>query len=177
MPELSAKRRFLESNGVPDPINFYGLHRPDVPWITQTTHAVAVPMDLVPQNVTCAGPITLSTASVEDQDADLLQWITQGPTVLINLGSALTYSRTQTRVMIEAIRQVLKDTDLQIVWKYQFSSAVKFDWGSLMIPLEQTGRVKITTWLSTDPFSLLDSGHISAFVTHGGANGFHESIA
>ncbi|KAM0718518.1 hypothetical protein Q7P37_005588 [Cladosporium fusiforme] len=177
MPDISAKRRFLEDNGVPSPINFYGLHRPDVPWITQTTHALTIPMDFVPQNVTCTGPITLSAASAQDQDAELTQWISQKPTILINLGSAFTYSRTQTRIMVEAISQILHDTDIQILWKYKFDANIEFDWKTLMIPLEQTGRVKVTKWLSIDPFSLLASGHISAFVTHGGANGFHESIA
>ena len=64
-PDLSAKRAFLSANGVPDPINFYGLHRTDVPWITQTTHAATIPVDVVPENVTCAGPMVLSAAPAE----------------------------------------------------------------------------------------------------------------
>lgn len=178
MPDISTKRKFLQANGVPDPINFYGLHRPDIPWITQTTHALTVPVDFVPENVTCAGPITLAAASAEEQDADLMQWVRQKPTVFINLGSAFTYGRAQTRIMVEGIRQVLQDTDIQILWKYKVSTNIPdLDWESLMIPLEATGRVKVTQWLSIDPFSLMESGHISAFVTHGGANGFHEGIA
>lgn len=177
MPDLSAKRRFLQANDVPDPINFYGLHREDTPWITQTTDALTIPMDFVPENVTCTGPITLSAASAEEQDAELMKWVRQRPTVLINLGSAFTYSRAQTRVMVEGIHKALNGTDIQIVWKYKFTGNVDFDWRTLMESLEQTGRVKVTRWLSIDPFSLLSSGHISAFVTHGGANGFHESIA
>lgn len=178
MPDLSAKREFLKAHGVPEPINFFGLHRPDVPWITQTTHAATIPVDFIPQNVTCTGPITLAAASAEDQDTELTQWIKRKTTVLINLGSAMSYSRTQTRIMAEAVQQVLNATDLQVLWKYRPSDNIPdFDWPSLVEPLEATGRVKATQWLSVDPFSLMETGHIAAFVTHGGANGFHESIA
>ena len=178
MPAISAKREFLEAHGVPNPINFYGLHRPDVPWITQTTSAATIPVDFVPENVTCTGPITVSATTAEEQDRELLQWIRQKPTVLINLGSAFTYSRTQTRQMIEGIQRVLETTDLQVLWKYKASvNLVDFDWPSLVEQLQATQRVKVMQWLTIDPTALLETGDIAAFVTHGGANGFHESIA
>jgi hypothetical protein len=177
MPAIAAKRAFLESHGVPNPINFYGLHRSDVPWITQTTPAATINVDFIPENVTCTGPITLS-AQEEGQDQELLQWIRQKPTVLINLGSAFTYSRTHTRQMVEGIRRVLETTDLQVLWKYKVSgNLVDFDWQSLVAPLQATQRVKVMQWLTIDPTALLETGDIAAFVTHGGANGFHESIA
>ena len=180
MPAISAKRKFLESHGVPDPINFYGLHRSDVPWITQTTPAATINVDFIPENVTCTGPITLSATSAQEEghDEELLQWVKQKPTVLINLGSAFTYSGTQTRQMIEGIERVLNTTDLQVLWKYKASiNLVDFDWQSLVAPLQATQRVKVMKWLTMDPTALLETGDIAAFVTHGGANGFHESIA
>jgi hypothetical protein len=119
-----------------------------------------------------------ATSADEEQDQELRQWIRQKPTVLINLGSAFTYSRTQTRQMIEGIRRVLETTDLQVLWKYKAShNLVDFDWESLVAPLEATQRVKAMQWLTIDPTALLETGDIAAFVTHGGANGFHESIA
>jgi hypothetical protein len=183
MPVLAAKRKFLESHGVPDPINFYGLHRSDIPWITQTTPAATIAVDFIPENVTCTGPITLSATSAQEEgggqdEVELLQWIRQKPTVLINLGSAFTYSRAQTRQMIEGIQRVLDTTDLQVLWKYRASTnLVDFDWQSLVAPLQATQRVKVMQWLTIDPTALLETGDIAAFVTHGGANGFHESIA
>jgi hypothetical protein len=179
MPDVSAKRDFLRANGIPDPINFFGLHRPDVPWITQTTHAATVPVDVIPQNVSCAGPIVLSSAPAEEQDPELVEWIKQKPTVLINLGSAFAYSRTYTRVMVAGIQKVLEsDPDIQILWKYKLApNVVDFDWEALVNPLEATQRVKVTQWLSVDPSSLMETGHIAAFVTHGGAGGFHDSIS
>lgn len=179
MPDLSAKRDFLKASGIPDPINFFGLHRPDVPWITQTTPAATIPVDFVPQNVSCAGPMVLSAAPASEQDAELVQWIQQKPTVLINLGSAFTYSISQTREMAEGIRLVLESNpDIQIVWKYRLSpNVVDFDWQAVIEPLEATQRVRATQWLSVDPSSLMETGHIVAHVTHGGAGGYHESIS
>ena len=179
MPELSAKQDFLRAHGIPDPINFYGLHRTDVPWITQTTHAATIPVDVVPQNVTCAGPMVLSAAPAEEQDPELVDWIKQKPTVLINLGSAFSYSRTHTRQMVEAIRLILaSNPDVQILWKYRLSpNVVDFDWQALVEPLEATQRVKATQWLTVDPSALMETGYIVAHVTHGGAGGFHESIS
>lgn len=179
MPDLSAKRDFLKANGIPDPINFFGLHRPDVPWITQTTPAATIPVDFVPQNVSCAGPMVLSAAPASEQDAELVQWIQQKPTVLINLGSAFTYSISQTREMAEGIRLVLESNpDIQIVWKYRLSpNVVNFDWQAVIEPLEATQHVRATQWLSVDPSSLMETGHIVAHVTHGGAGGYHESIS
>lgn len=179
MPDVSAKRDFLRANGIPDPINFFGLHRPDVPWITQTTHVATVPVDVVPQNVSCAGPIVLSSAPAEEQDAELVEWIKQKPTILINLGSAFTYSRTYTRQMASAIGLILEsNSDVQILWKYKLSpNVVDFDWEALVQPLEATQRVKATQWLSVDPSSLMETGHIAAYVIHGGAGGFHDSIS
>ena len=179
MPDLSAKRDFLKANGIPDPINFFGLHRPDVPWITQTTPAATIPVDFVPQNVSCAGPMVLSAAPAAEQDAELVQWIQQKPTVLINLGSAFTYSISQTREMADGIRLVLESNpDIQIVWKYRLSpNVVDFDWQAVVEPLEATQRVRATQWLSVDPSSLMETGHIVAHVTHGGAGGYHESIS
>ena len=185
MPAIAAKRAFLASNGVPDPINFYGLHRPDVPWITQTTPAATINVDFIPENVTCTGPITLSAPSAQgeegqnEEEVALLRWLRQKPTVLINLGSAFTYSRSQTAQMIAGIQRVLEKTpDLQVLWKYKASAnLVDYDWESLVAPLQATQRVKVMQWLTIDPTALLESGDIVAFVTHGGANGFHESIA
>jgi len=183
MPAIAAKRAFLASHGVPDPINFYGLHRPDVPWITQTAPAATIPVDFIPQNVTCTGPITLSATSAQEsqESQDLLQWLRRKPTVLINLGSAFTYSRSQTRQMAEAIRRVLETTTdgLQVLWKFKVSDNIAddFDWEALVAPLRASGRVRVSRWLSVDPAVLLEEENVVAFVTHGGANAFHESVA
>jgi hypothetical protein len=92
-PALSAKKAALREKGLKDPINFFGIHRPDVPWITQTTEGATIPVDVVPPNVTSAGPIFLSGASASHQDPELADWIKKAPTVLFNLGSHFAVSR------------------------------------------------------------------------------------
>lgn len=63
------------------------MHRDDVPWITMTTDGAAIPVDVVPANVTCAGPIVLDAAPAEEQDPEMARWLKKAPTVMINLGS------------------------------------------------------------------------------------------
>ncbi|KAH8881836.1 UDP-Glycosyltransferase/glycogen phosphorylase [Thozetella sp. PMI_491] len=177
MPDVAAKRTFLKEHGVLDPIKFYGTHRADVPWVTQTLPGASVPMEYVPANVTCTGPIVLSAAPAEEQDPEFSRWMQQKPTILINLGSGFSYSITQMRQMISAIPKVLEDTDLQVLWKVNPSENLTFDWEEAAKPLTDTGRVKVSRWLSVDPSALLESGHISLSVTHGGSGGYHEGIA
>jgi hypothetical protein len=92
-PDLSAKKAALTEKGLKDPINLFGIHRPDAPWITQTTEGAMIPLDFVPPNITCAGPILLSGAPASQQDPELAAWLKKAPTVLINLGSNLAVSR------------------------------------------------------------------------------------
>lgn len=175
---LKPIRKFLAENGVTDPINFFGLHRPDAPWITQTMPGASVPVDVIPPNVTCTGPIVLSPASAESSDLELVQWLQRKPTILVNLGSAFRYGIRQTESMIATIRKLLDTSEYQILWKYSISPHVEtvFDWQQAVKPLVDTGRVRVSTWLTVDPPALLQSSYISAFVTHGGANGYHEAL-
>jgi hypothetical protein len=91
-PDLYAKKVALGKKGLVDPINLFGIHRTDAPWITQMTVDAMIPLSIVPSNVTCAGPITLSGAPASQQDPELAAWLKKAPTVLINLGSQLAVS-------------------------------------------------------------------------------------
>jgi hypothetical protein len=93
-PDLSAKKTELKKHGLRDPINFLALHRPDVPWITMTTKGASIPVDYVPPNVFCAGPMYLSVATAAEQDAELADWLKNAPTVLLNLGSTVQVGLT-----------------------------------------------------------------------------------
>ena len=89
-PALAAKKAVLKEHGVKDPINMFAIHRHDVPWISMSTEDAMVPVQYVPANVTCAGPILLSSAPAAQQDAKLADWVKKAPTVLVNLGSGMT---------------------------------------------------------------------------------------
>ena len=92
-PDISAKKAALRAKGLKDPINLFGIHHPNAPWITQSTEGAMIPLDFVPPNVTYAGPILLSGAPVSQQDPKLAAWLKRAPIVLINLGSQLAVSR------------------------------------------------------------------------------------
>lgn len=93
MPGLNAKKAMLREKGLLDPINFYKMYRQDVPWITMTTEGATIPVDFIPPNVTCAGPMVLSAAPAIEQDSHMVDWLTKGPTILINLGSSVIVSQ------------------------------------------------------------------------------------
>ncbi|KAF9776789.1 hypothetical protein IL306_004985 [Fusarium sp. DS 682] len=88
-PDASQKKARLREIGLREPMNLFGIHRPDVPWITQNTKGAMTPVEVLPPNVTCAGPIILSGAPAEQQDPETSAWLKKAPTVLINLGSNL----------------------------------------------------------------------------------------
>ncbi|KAK7928917.1 hypothetical protein PG985_005915 [Apiospora marii] len=180
MPAVQAKQRFLqEHGGIREPINFYKLHRPNVPWVTQTTEGASIPVDVVPPNVTCAGPIVLSAAPAAEQDAELASWLARGrgKTLLINLGSSVSeYSPQQAFTMAAAIRTTLEQhPDAQVLWKLVNAGNRTAELEPLS-DLVAGGRVRISGWIDVDPVSLLETGDIVASVHHGGSNCYHEAI-
>ncbi|CAH0045635.1 unnamed protein product [Clonostachys solani] len=176
-PNLSAKKAELRTRGVKDPINFLKMHRPDVPWITMNTEGASIPVDVVPTNVTCAGPILLSVAPASEQDPELAGWVSRGPTVLINLGSGFSYPINYVRPMVEAVVDVLTKTHVQVLWKFNKYGEYSDDELAPLKPFLESGRLRLSNWLPIDVLSLLETGHIVASVHHGGSNCFHEAVS
>ncbi|CAI6088225.1 unnamed protein product, partial [Clonostachys chloroleuca] len=175
-PNLSAKKAELRTRGLKDPINFLKMHRPDVPWITMNTEGASIPVDVVPTNVTCAGPILLSVAPASEQDPELARWVGRGPTVLINLGSGFAYSINHVRPMVGAVVDVLTQTDVQVLWKFNKYGEYSDDELAPLKPFLDSGRLRLSNWLPIDVLSLLETGDIVASVHHGGSNCFHEAV-
>jgi hypothetical protein len=175
LPDITTKREFLKKKGIKRPIDFMGLYRPDVPWLTQTLPGAHLPLVTIPRNVTLTGPINL--AGLEEETSagkELLEW-TKNPTVLISLGSGFKYVEYQASVMLEAMQHVLKETDVQILWK--IDKLESFDGNFLEAAMrDSAGRLRIEKWLEVEPPTLLQNGHILAFVHHGGAGSYHDSI-
>lgn len=178
-PDLDAKRQYLAANGVKEPLQHTMLlYRPDVPWIAGQMIEASLPFDPLPTNVSIVGPIVLSTAPVAEQDPALAAWLAQRPTVLIYLGSLFEYEEADARTMIEALKDVLAQTDVQILWKFKQLGEYSSD--NVWHPIQEhllSGRVRVEEWLSVDPPALLESGHVVASVHHGGANCYVEAIA
>jgi hypothetical protein len=175
LPSVAAKRKFLEKKGVKRPIDFLGLYRPDVPWLTQTLPGAHLPLVTLPRNVTLTGPINLAGLEEKSSSAsELLEW-TKKPTVLISLGSGFKYVEHQARVMLEAMQNVLEETEVQILWK--MDKLEPFDDQFLKAAIrDSAGRLRIDKWLEVEPPTLLQEGNIVAFVHHGGAGCYHDSI-
>ncbi|KAF1809653.1 UDP-Glycosyltransferase/glycogen phosphorylase [Eremomyces bilateralis CBS 781.70] len=176
-PQVREKRAFLKEKGLENPVDFMGLYHPEVPWITQTLPGAHTPLNIIPRNVVLAGPINLAgTETVSESGAELLAWLQQKPTVLISLGSGFKYTHHDATVMTEAIRQVLLATDVQVLWKMVKLEAYNADFISAAME-EAAGRFRVVKWLDVEPPTLLQSGHIAAFVHHGGAGCYHDGLS
>ncbi|OHF03134.1 hypothetical protein CORC01_01518 [Colletotrichum orchidophilum] len=178
-PSLVQKRTFLASHGLKDPINFFNIHQPGQgsAFITQDTAAAAIPLDLVPANVTATGPIVVSVASAAEQDPELAGWLARAPTVLVNLGSLFEYDAGRARDMAGALEVVMERTGVQVLWKLNAAAGLRGkDWEPLVERFIEGGRLRVSKWLSVDPTALLETGDIVVSVHHGGANCYHEAI-
>ncbi|CAG9996412.1 unnamed protein product [Clonostachys byssicola] len=128
------------------------LGGPDLTEKGHTLHGASIPVDLIPTNVTCVGPMVLDSAPVAEQDADMAAWLAKVPTILINLGS------------IWKLKKFNKFTD----YSDDHLTPVK--------PFIEKARLMVVDWLDVDPPSMLNSGHVLAFVHHGGFNCYHETV-
>ncbi|VTT64519.1 unnamed protein product [Fusarium fujikuroi] len=192
-PDSSAKKAQLQEIGLVEPMNLFGIHRPGVPWITQNTQGAMIPVEVLPPNVTCVGPIILSGPPIDQQDPETATWLKKSPTVLINLGSNLTvglewykkwrvanfwqYDESRAEFMAIAIAALLSSTDYQVLWKFNKLGDFSDDFLVHLKPYLDNERLKMPSWLIADPSSLLDTGNIVTSVHHGGSNCYHEALA
>ncbi|KAI0146096.1 hypothetical protein GGR57DRAFT_494349 [Xylariaceae sp. FL1272] len=168
MPDIKAKQSFLKSQGLKDPINFYALHRPDVPWLTPDTPGASRHVDVIPQNVTRVGPISLSLGGVAEQDQDLAEWLSRSPTILINLGGGFMWLEHHAKTMAEAKDGASKYNPNPEDYGDDFKKP--------LLPFIAAGRLRMEKWLAADPTSILESGNIIASVHHGETGCYHEAI-
>jgi hypothetical protein len=125
--------------------------------------------------VTC-GPIFRSSAPAVDQDPELAAWLTQAPTVLINLGSAVDYSADSARELLPAIETLLENSKVQVLWKFnkrgEYSNNIFLEVSKEI----KHGRLRVDKWLGIDLAAMMETGNIVASVHHGGANCFFEAV-
>ncbi|KAG5743422.1 hypothetical protein H9Q70_013864 [Fusarium xylarioides] len=136
-----------------------------------------VPVDVLPPNVTCAGPIILSGPPADQQDPETATWLKRAPTVLINLGSNLAYDESRAEVMAIAVGALLSSTDYQVLWRFNKLGDFSDNFLVHLKPYLDNERLKMPSWLVADPSSLLDTGNIVTSVHHGGSNCYHEALA
>ncbi|CAG8958148.1 hypothetical protein HYFRA_00000497 [Hymenoscyphus fraxineus] len=174
--KIAAKREILRAMGIKKPIDFLNLYKPDVPFLTQTLPGAHLPMIVMPRNVTLTGPINLAGLEEKTPAAkELLEWAKK-PTLMICLGSVFPYQPYQAGMMLEALQNVLKNTDVQVLWKMSHLDLFE-DHAVENAIRDSNGRLKIEKWLDVEPPTLLMEGNISAFVHHGGAGSYHDALA
>jgi hypothetical protein len=124
--------------------------------------------------------------------------------VLINLDSHLRMDDKMAQEFAAVLKIVLDNhPKLQVLWKFKTSSGFhvktvingvgssasdeKSGGGSLGGGLGKdvldaisngiaSGRVRVVDWLSVEPLAVLQSGHVTCFVHHGGSNSFHDAL-
>lgn len=131
----------------------------------------------VPSNVKCCGPIISEVQPLAVTEPELETWLQKRRTILVNMGSHVESDANDARELASGLRFVLdSQRDLQVLWKLKYKGPLDSIISQILAPELADGRVKIETWLTADPVSILQTGHIACSVHHGGANSFYEAI-
>ncbi|KAK8032222.1 hypothetical protein PG990_001956 [Apiospora arundinis] len=178
-PRLRSTKKYLWSNGIrrTRSSDFYDLYRQNTPWISQALPEASIPVDYVPPNVTCTGPIVSYSPPLTELDPKLALWLQRGPTVLVNLGNTVSYDEIRATAFIGALNSLLdSQPTLQVLWKFQKAGTYSDDMFSVGKKHLESGRLRMVSWLDASPAALLKTGDIKAFVHHGGAGSYHDAI-
>ncbi|KAH8432964.1 Diacylglycerol acyltransferase family [Aspergillus melleus] len=161
---------------------FADAWRPDRFHLTPALKELDWPMD-VPENILPCGPILLPTASVQQQDPELAGWLSQAPTVLVNLGTLYAPDPNVAKSIATGLKMFLdgwKGKKVQILWKLpKHPHDVDGVYSRSIEPLKketEEGSVRIAPWFEVEPMAMLETGQIVCSVHHGGANSWYEAI-
>lgn len=156
------------------------------------------PFDVLPSHVIPCGPIIRSSLDLGKVDQSLEIWLARGPTVYVNLGTHLEMTESEAVEMAATFRQFLDMTEargrrLQILWKLKIKRAAsegkvapsqteQHEDGVYNAIRRHLGKemdndeIRLTNWVTAEPKSVLESGHIICSVNHGGASSFNEAL-
>lgn len=161
---------------------------PGIPMLLSTLPELDFPLAPMPDIVTC-GPILRPTSSVEKDDPELFQWLSAGPTVMVNLGthcqtgeSAAIEMAKAFRMLFDTAEQTSKLSGLRVLWKLKqpphapYSVGAKSPVYDILAKEILDDRVRIEEWISVEPGSILETGHVVCSINHGGANSWSEGV-
>lgn len=156
------------------------------------------PFKVLPPHLIPTGPIVRAAPPVSIVDPALEEWLGRRETVYVNLGTHLEASPGEAVEMAHALKSVLDRAAtlerkgrkaLQILWKLGRKPVVDglksekdvYDgpWKPVVDVLHselEEDTVRVTDWVTCEPKSVLESGHVICAVHHGGASSFYESI-
>ncbi|KAL7928959.1 glycosyltransferase family 1 protein [Trichoderma chlorosporum] len=145
------------------------------------------PLKIPPHVIPC-GPIIRRCRPLEETDLKLAEWLAEGRTIYINMGSVVKVTEDQAVEMAKALKMVIATVDpasekghLQVLWKLKKKGrySVYEPTCSIARILRQEfarDRVRVVDWIQVEPISILRTGHVICSVHHGGANSFNEAI-
>ncbi|KAL7948055.1 glycosyltransferase family 1 protein [Trichoderma barbatum] len=142
----------------------------------------------IPSHVVPCGPIIRRCQPLEETDLKLADWLAEGRTVYVNMGSVVKVSEEQAIEMAKALKKVMDTFDsqsekgrLQVLWKLKKKG--KYSVYEPTCTIAQIlrhefahDRVRVVDWIQAEPTSILRTGHVICSVHHGGANSFNEAI-
>ncbi|KAH7141968.1 hypothetical protein EDB81DRAFT_948234 [Dactylonectria macrodidyma] len=176
--------------------NEMGVLKPAPPGLrilVANTPELDYPFDVLPCHVISCGPIVRASSDIRSTDPYLDAWLAKGPTLYVNLGSHLEMDTSEALEMASAFRVLLAKADesrkgtspgLQILWKIKLKGQHNTETqGDLyqaiheVLGIEKNNdRIRLTDWVTAEPKSVLESGHIICSVNHGGASSFNEAL-
>ncbi|KAI1102904.1 glycosyltransferase family 1 protein [Jackrogersella minutella] len=145
-------------------------------YLTQARPQTDFPLSYIPDNLIGCGPILPPFEPLEKADPELARWIRARPTVIINMGSHITYKGNQINEVLSAIQEIAeRHPGIQILWKCPKPSKEE---DVPAVDADLFGdRIRIITWLPSTPVACLTaSKSVLAYVHHGGSNSFHEAV-
>jgi hypothetical protein len=169
----SARKR----HGIHSQLAAFEPYIKDVTYISPSLPDIDMPME-IPSNVHLVGPILLPIQPLSRGDSDLIKWLQKGPTVLVNLGSFQEGTIDQAREMASGLHILFNSHPaVQVLWKFRAVEGSNADKEIEAILRHEikSGRIRVQSWLHSEPLSLLQSGFIVAAVHHGGANSWFEA--
>lgn len=175
-PRVQGLIKARSDRGIPGKMTVgYNQCDPEVLHLIPALPQTDWPFSVIPRNVVGCGPILPASKPLVEIDPELARWLAARPTVVINMGSHVTYDAGQANEVMSAIEQsVNRHPDIQILWKCR--KTVQSEPNIADAPLDS--RIRLVSWLPATPAACLTSSKsVLAYVHHGGSNSFHESVA
>lgn len=160
---LRADLDFHKSIGIPPPGRLTQVDRAELV-LCSTVAELDYPIAL-PENVRTVGAIIPPLP--ERPGGDLEAWLDGRPsTVYIGLGTITRLTRAQVAAVVEVARRL--DGAHQVLWKLPAGLHE-------LLPDALPGNLRVESWVPSQ-LDVLAHPHVTAFVTHGGGNGFNEGL-
>ncbi|EHK43614.1 glycosyltransferase family 1 protein [Trichoderma atroviride IMI 206040] len=142
----------------------------------------------IPAHVVACGPIIRHPVSVWVSEPDLAEWLAEGRTIYINMGTLVKMTEDQAVELAKALKIVINELDkdvkkgrIQVLWKLR-----KYGAYSVFLPgcrIEQVlcqafqqDRIRVKEWIQADPLAVFRTGSVVCSIHHGGANSYNEAI-